>query len=206
MNEPTTRGRGRPRTITREKIAGAGIEIGLPAITFVGLAAKLGISHMALYKHVSSLEDLKTLVAEYIFEGWRLAQPEDPGCETLKPYLEAFSLSMWQLVTEHPGLAHYLLRRDAITSSMANKIVDHQARIAKAFDLTQDQSSALLFSIAYHCVAVADIVSQDTGNPAKGHPAKGNADTKAIPEEHAFGVAALIAGTLIALDKDKQKN
>lgn len=44
--------RGRPRTITRERIANAGIALGLPKITIVGIAAKLGISHMALYKHV----------------------------------------------------------------------------------------------------------------------------------------------------------
>ncbi|KQU52510.1 hypothetical protein ASG72_06130 [Bosea sp. Leaf344] len=41
--------RGRPRTITRERIANAGIALGLPKITIVGIAAKLGISHMALY-------------------------------------------------------------------------------------------------------------------------------------------------------------
>lgn len=46
--------RGRPRTITRERIANAGIALGLPKITIVGIAAKLGISHMALYKHVPS--------------------------------------------------------------------------------------------------------------------------------------------------------
>lgn len=34
----------------------AGIEIGLPNITFVGVAAALGVSHMVLYKHVASLE------------------------------------------------------------------------------------------------------------------------------------------------------
>ena len=63
--KPATR--GRPPSITRERIVEAGIEMGLPNITFVGLAAALGVSHMALYKHVANLEALKALVAEEIF-------------------------------------------------------------------------------------------------------------------------------------------
>lgn len=66
--QPATR--GRPRIITRERIVDAGIQIGLPSITFVGVAAALGVSHMALYKHVPSLEELKHLAAEEAFKRW----------------------------------------------------------------------------------------------------------------------------------------
>lgn len=66
--------RGRPRTITRKRIANAGIKIGLPNITFVGVAAAMGISHTALYKHVESIEELKHLVAEEIFSRWQIPQ------------------------------------------------------------------------------------------------------------------------------------
>ncbi len=59
-----TPGRGRPRTITRERIADVSVAIGLPNLTFVGVAAALGVSHMALYKHVPNIEALKCLVAE----------------------------------------------------------------------------------------------------------------------------------------------
>ena len=52
MNPPERRpARGRPPTITLERIADAGIAMGLPNLTFVGVAAALGVSHMALYKH-----------------------------------------------------------------------------------------------------------------------------------------------------------
>ena len=56
-----TPGRGRPRTITRERIADVSVAIGLPNLTFVGVAAALGVSHMALYKHVPNIEALKCL-------------------------------------------------------------------------------------------------------------------------------------------------
>ena len=40
---PTPRPRlGRPRTITRERIADAGIAVGLPNVSFVNVAAALG--------------------------------------------------------------------------------------------------------------------------------------------------------------------
>lgn len=73
LSKPSSR--GRPRTITHERIMNAGIEIGLLNLTFVGVAAALGVSHMALYKHIASLEDLKYLIAEEIFIRWEIPQP-----------------------------------------------------------------------------------------------------------------------------------
>ena len=71
-NEPPAPARGRPRTLTRERIAEAGMQIGLPALTFTGVANALGVSHVALYKHVPNLEELKRLVAAEIFERWQM--------------------------------------------------------------------------------------------------------------------------------------
>ncbi|WZB69183.1 hypothetical protein WJ968_21260 [Achromobacter xylosoxidans] len=39
-------------------------------MSFVNVAAALGVSHMALYKRVDSLEALKLMVAEEIFTRW----------------------------------------------------------------------------------------------------------------------------------------
>jgi AcrR family transcriptional regulator len=94
--QPATR--GRPRTITRERIADAGIQLGLPNITFVGVAAALGVSHMALYKHVPSLEELKHLVAEEIFSRWQIPQSRGNTRKGLKEYLNVFSASVQAFV------------------------------------------------------------------------------------------------------------
>ena len=40
-NEPPAPARGRPRTLTRERIAEAGMQIGLPVLTFTGVASSL---------------------------------------------------------------------------------------------------------------------------------------------------------------------
>jgi len=194
--------RGRPRTITRERIADAGIEIGLPNITIVGVAARLGVSHMALYKHVRGLEALKRLVAEEIFDRWRLPQPQDSGCGDLERYLVRFSSSMWQLIDQHPGLAPYLLRRDTITPSMMAKIAAHQERIAEGYGVSITRSRWILFTISYHCVALADTVHADGANddvPPLEQPGKVPAAFAGIDPEHALGVRALIVGALAVI-------
>ena len=193
--------RGRPRTITRERIANAGIALGLPKITIVGIAAKLGISHMALYKHVPSLDALKRLVAEEIFLRWRLPQPEDEGCGTLEAYLPKFSLSLWTLIDAHPGLAPYLLRRDMITPAMTAKIAEHQERCARAYQISRSQALWLLFTVAYHCVAVADTVRLDGDAAPGGEAAQPGRRPDAIDPEYALGIRALITGALALLDE-----
>ncbi|WP_323778696.1 TetR/AcrR family transcriptional regulator [Leisingera sp.] len=174
--------RGRPRTITRDRIAHAGIEIGLPNLTFIGVANALGVSQVALYKRVDSLEDLRTLVAEEAFLRWPLP---DPAADTdLTEYMHRFSLSIWHLVYEHSGIAPYLLRRDWITEPMMQRTYDHQRRVADRFGLTFDQSNRVFFTIAYHCIAVADASRAETPS---------SADAEQL---HGFGIEAMIAGVM----------
>ena len=112
-NEPPAPARGRPRTLTRERIAEAGMQIGLPALTFTGVASALGVSHVALYKHVPNLEELKRLVAAEIFERWQMPPLPQEGAEgggadgekgesgkgrgDLETYLLAFTHSLREL-------------------------------------------------------------------------------------------------------------
>lgn len=138
-SSPRSAARGRPPSITRERIADAGIAIGLPNITFVGVAAALGVSHMALYKHVPSLEALKHLVAEEIFSRWRIPLPCDDGRSGLKEYLLAFSASAQQLVKQNLGLTPYVLRRLAATPPMLVKIDEHQSRIARIYGIPKSR-------------------------------------------------------------------
>ena len=123
-NEPPAPARGRPRTLTRERIAEAGMQIGLPALTFTGVASALGVSHVALYKHVPNLEELKRLVAAEIFERWQMPPlPQEDtknsgtegekgekgksgkGSGDLEAYLLAFTHSLRELARAYPGLA-----------------------------------------------------------------------------------------------------
>lgn len=177
---------GRPRTITRERIADAGMAMGLPKLTFVGVAALLGVSHMALYKHVANLAALKLLVAEAIFTRWQLP---DTGDGDLEQFLLRFSASLRELVKAFPGLAPYLIRRKVTTPAMLASIAAHQAEVARLYGMPIERARWLLSTVAFHCIALADTVY------AAGDEAWEEEDA-AIEAEFDLGMHALILGAL----------
>ena len=113
-----TAARGRPPTITRERIADAGIAMTLPGLSFVGVAAALGVSHIALYKHVASLAALRELVAEAIFERWQAPALDAGAGHAIEEDLHAFQRSLRALVDQNPGLAPFLVSHGAKTPEM----------------------------------------------------------------------------------------
>ena len=191
--------RGRPRTITRERITDAGIEIGLPNITFTGLAAALGVSHMALYKHIASLEELKHLVAEEIFSRREIPRAKGDARLGLKEYLIAFNTSVREFVKAHPGLTPYVIRRAAATQPMLAKIDEHQSHIANAYGISKEQARWLLATVAFHCIAVADTVYTVAGRePAV--EADRQAEEAEMEAEFTQGMHALIVGALAMVE------
>lgn len=200
-NDQEPRKRGRPPSITRERIAEAGLHLGLSDLTFVGVAAGLGVSHMALYKHVAGLDDLRTIVADAIFDRHRLPQPGDAGCDDLKGYLTIFSASLWSLTQANPDLATYLLRFDKITSAMAEKIADHHTRIARAYGLSLANARWLLFTVAYHSVALADMARSPQNSENAPRP---DLETGRAGGGFELGMQALIEGVLDLIEREAQ--
>ncbi len=130
----------------------------LPGLSFVGVAAALGVSHIALYKHVANLAALRELVAEAIFERWQ-APPLDAGAgRSINDDLYAFQRSLRMLVDENPGLAPFLVSHGAKTPEMVARIQRHHAEFGRVHDLPQEQAAWLLSTVAYHAVALADTV------------------------------------------------
>lgn len=195
---PTTR--GRPRTITRERIAEAGIKIGLPNITFVGVAAAMGISHTALYKHVASLEELKHLVAEEIFCRWQIPQAQVSTDSSLKEYLIVFTTSAREFIKDNPGLTPYVIRRLAATQSILAKIDGHQRHIADVYGISKEQARWLLATITFHCFAVADTVYSAAGKEPTVQAGRATEEAE-MEEELIQGVHALIVGALSILEE-----
>ncbi|CAM4070640.1 TetR/AcrR family transcriptional regulator [Kerstersia similis] len=187
--------RGRPRSITRERIAAVGMEMGLTKLTFVGVAARLGVSHMALYKHVENLEALKRLVAEEIFCGWQMPESAGPPQESLESYLRNFSISLRELVRRHQGLAPYLIRRRATTPGMMERIYAHQDWVACRYGLTQARSRWLMATVAFHCIALADAVYAAVMDEGAVLPDE-DEEILAIEAEFDRGMQALIHGAL----------
>ncbi|WP_203008754.1 TetR/AcrR family transcriptional regulator [Pseudomonas paraversuta] len=192
--------RGRPRTITRERIVEAGIEIGLPCITFVGVAAALGISHMALYKHVANLDALKSMVAEEIFTRWQIPRADAERRSGLKEYMIVFATSVRVFVKAHPGLTPYVIRRLAATQPMLAKIEEHQSHIAQVYGISKQHARWLLATVAFHGIAVADTVYSVTGRGAE--EAERAAEEAEMEAELAQGMHALIVGALVLLEQD----
>ena len=192
--------RGRPRTITRERIADVGIEIGLPNITFVGVAAALGVSHMALYKHVANLEALKIMVAEEIFHRWQIPRACADAGVGLKDYLVLFAASVRTFVKAHPGLTPYVIRRMAATPSMLDKIKAHQQHFAQAYGISEDQARWLLSTVAFHGFAVADLV-YSVADREPLLPADRAMQEAEMEAELTQGMLALIVGALALLDQ-----
>ena len=195
--------RGRPRTITRERIVEAGIGIGLPGITFVGVAAALGVSHMALYKHVANLEALKNLVAEEIFTRWQIPRVDADQRGELKEYLTVFATSVRLFVKAHPGLTPYVIRRLAATQPMLAKIDEHQSHIAQVYGIAKEQARWLLATVAFHGIAVADTVYSVTGQPVE--EAQRLAEEAEMEAELDRGMRALIVGALVLMDEEEFK-
>ncbi len=193
-------GRGRPRTITHARIADAGINIGLPNITFVGVASALGVSHMALYKHVPSLEALKHLVAEEIFTRWQLPPVSDNEQAELQPYLVQFTRSVREFVKAHPGLTPYVIRRSAATQPMLTKIDEHQSQVAQQFGLSKEQARWLMATVTFHCIAVADSVYSAIGEELDVETDR-SVEEAELEAELIQGMQALIVGALAMLEE-----
>lgn len=200
-----TPARGRPRTITNERILDAGIKMGLPDITFVGVASALGVSHMALYKHVASLEELKQIVAAEIFNRWQIPEVGDGKHDSLESYLIAFTASLRTLVKNHPGLAPYLIRRAAATPSMMAKIDAHHRVIGRAFGIPKVKARWVLSMVAFHCIAVADTVYSTAGESNASTPEQ-KTDNAEIEADFELGMHTLIAGALLRLKSTHTKS
>ena len=198
LHAPT---RGRPRIITPERIVEAGIKMGLPDITFVGVAGELGVSHMALYKHVPNLEELKRIVAAEIFNRWQIPEVGDDEYDSLESYLISFTTSLRTLVKAHPGLAPYLIRRAAATPSMMAKIHAHHCRVGQVFGIPKADAQWVLAMVAFHCIAVADTVYSTIDLPNRSYSENENSvDSAEIEADFELGMRTLIAGALLQLE------
>lgn len=135
----------------------------------MGVAAALGVSHMALYKHVPSLAALKHMVAEEIFTRWQIPRADEDLRGGLEAYLDVFAASVHDFVRKHPGLTPNLIRRLAATQPMLAKIDAHQTHVSQAFDIPKERARWLLLTVAFHGMAVADTCTRQRGrSPSRG--------------------------------------
>lgn len=91
---------------TRERIVRAAISMaddeGLPALSIRGIASKLGMPVMSLYRYVASKEVLLVMMAEAVFADEMLPPEPPPGW---RAQLELAARLEWRVFKRHPWLA-----------------------------------------------------------------------------------------------------
>lgn len=189
--DPILPPRGRPPTITPERLADIGIRLGLPGLTMATVAAELAVSQAALYKRVANLEALKRLVADAVFQRWQIPRASRDAAGGLQGYLLTFVASLCEVVKAHPGLPPYLLRRSVATTPTLEKIAAHQVHVAEVYGLPIDKARWLLATLAFHCIAGADTI----------YAIADDEDGQVITE-FKQGLRALVIGSLQVVKED----
>ncbi|MDP9612522.1 MULTISPECIES: TetR/AcrR family transcriptional regulator [Streptomyces] len=109
-HDPTTRSRrGRPARINRELIVDAAVSAGnLDTLTMRELAARLGVTHTALYRWVKNRDQLFDLINEAMVE--RVLPAEGPRDRDWRPWLARTAWAMHDQFLVLPGYATRLSR------------------------------------------------------------------------------------------------
>ncbi|MCA2224684.1 TetR/AcrR family transcriptional regulator C-terminal domain-containing protein [Nonomuraea aurantiaca] len=93
------------RDLTRERVVRAAVEIadaeGLPALSMRGVAGRLGVATMSLYRHVGSKDDLVELMIDQVFGEFPLPAEPPPGW---RARLEVAARVQWAAYRRHSWL------------------------------------------------------------------------------------------------------
>jgi len=108
-------GMGRPAQISRDDVLRASLAIadsgGLGAVTMQAVARRLGVTPMALYRHVANKADLLDALVEGLLTEFPLPAGDLPWDERLR----ALGRGIREVARRHPSLFPLLLQRPAVT-------------------------------------------------------------------------------------------
>ncbi len=106
---------GRPAQIDRAAVLAASLQLadeqGLSAVTMQAVADRLGVTPMALYRHVKNKADLLDGVVESILLEVPLPDPADPWPDRLA----ALARGTRHAALRHPGVFPLMLQRAVVT-------------------------------------------------------------------------------------------
>lgn len=93
-------------TLTRETVVEAALakldREGIEAVSFRRLASELGVTPMALYRYVSSKEELLSAVTERVFEEFELPEDDDGDWQD---QLRGLARTFRRVLVAHPAIA-----------------------------------------------------------------------------------------------------
>ncbi|WP_214405012.1 TetR/AcrR family transcriptional regulator [Pseudonocardia lacus] len=92
---------GRPRSLTRERVARAALAEGVGRMSMPTVARRLGVSHSTLYRYVHDRDDLVLAAVDLAVREFDWPAPTPDWRATLTALADA----VWDLLARHPGLA-----------------------------------------------------------------------------------------------------
>jgi AcrR family transcriptional regulator len=99
---------GRPPQISREQIVAAALQGNIDTVTMRELAARLGVTHGALYRWVRSSDDLFSMISDVMVD--RILPAGRPAADGWRPWLARLAWAMHDEFLAVPGYASRVAR------------------------------------------------------------------------------------------------
>jgi AcrR family transcriptional regulator len=181
---------GRPAQIDRDAVLATGLavadEIGLSGLTMQSVADRLGVTPMALYRHVANKADLLDGVVERILLEVPLPEPTADWSERLM----ALSRGTRKAALRHPQVFPLLLQRAAVTPG-ARRVRDVVYAALREAGLPEDDVVQLERLMA---TAVLGFAASEAGGRFAAHSAAQlNADFEFLQATLASAVLARLS-------------
>lgn len=132
--------------MTRETVVAAALERadleGLDALSLRRLAADLGVTPMALYRYVSSKEELMEAMIERAFAEFELPGPGDVG-DNWQDALRWLAHAFRRLLQRHPALAEGEVKGVGLPSAAGLRIIDVLLGILRSAGFSLEQAALL---------------------------------------------------------------
>lgn len=137
-SEPAKRQPGRPAALSREQVLDAALTLfdshGVGAVTIRRVATALGVSPMALYRHVADKDELLLALVDRLAA--RLDYPERP--QDPREAILMLWVTLYGGLAEHPWLPEILARRRLMAFSVLDAIEEiHDNLLALGLSLDQ---------------------------------------------------------------------
>jgi AcrR family transcriptional regulator len=182
-------GVARPRQIDRSAILEASLAIadarGLPAVTMQAVADRLGVTPMALYRHVKNKADLLDGVVERLLD----EVPEPAEDEPWELQLAGMGRALRATARRHPSVFPLLLQRPATTPA-ARRVRDRSHAALRAAGVAEHDVARVerLLSTMVLGFAASEASGRFTGHARKVI----DADYDALEELIRIGLASYL--------------
>lgn len=169
--------------LNRERILDAALRIadsdGLDALTMRRLAADLGTSPMATYRHIPGKPELLGLLAERFTESL-------PRLDTAKDWrgeISRYFTDFYHYLSEHPGVATVLVTRP-IAGPQALKSGEEALRVFRSAGMSRLLAVQAFTALASYSIGAALYASSRATVAAAGQPAASRGLTELPADEY----------------------